>query len=215
MAMTLNLRTFGISLLTILITACATPVPRAPLPIRQTDYPAIGTTETAEIGTKLLTQMDATVVKGIKVDQVTRSSMGIFPADFQGVYQLAGNGPNYCGLITLRDPLNNGIQRLACYSAAEFKEKGLPYDEIEIIIQKPNNLQRVIEYAGKSGNTISIFYKEFNETVNGAFIRPAFTQEFKFDLAESQVIGIKGARLEVVKANNTGITYKVLAHFPR
>jgi len=91
----------------------------------------------------------------------------------------------------------------------------VPYEDAEDIVQRPANLQRVLEYSGKSANTISVFYKEFNETMNGAFIRPAFTQEFKFDLGESNVIGIKGARIEVIQASNTGITYKALSHFPR
>jgi hypothetical protein len=83
--------------------------------------------------------------------------------------------------------------------------------ESEVIVRMPTNYQRVLEYAGKSVNTISLYYKEFNDI----FIKPAFTQEFKFDLGDSKVIGIKGARIEVIEANNTGITYKVIAHFPR
>ena len=42
--------------------------------------------------------------------------------------------------------------------------------------------------------------------------RPAFSQELKYDLGEGQVIGFKGARFEVVKATNLGITYRVLRH---
>ena len=38
---------------------------------------------------------------------------------------------------------------------------------------------------------------------------------FKFDLADGSVIGVKGARLEVLQATNTGLTYKVISHFPR
>jgi hypothetical protein len=40
--------------------------------------------------------------------------------------------------------------------------------------------------------------------------RPAFSQELKYDLAQGTAIGYKGARFEVIRANNTGISYKVL-----
>lgn len=199
----------------IVLAGCAVAIRNVDKTTKKSDSPAIGETHTAELGAKLLFQQDVEVMRGRKVAQITRGSMGPFPADFAGMYVRANNGEHYCGTITMRDPLNNGKQNFICFTDQEFKEKGVPYDETEDIVQRPTNLQRVLEYSGKSGNTISVFYKEFNETNNGAFIRPAFTQEFKFDLGESSVIGIKGARIEVLQATNTGITYKVLGHFPR
>lgn len=176
--------------------------------------PPIGETQTAELGSRLLYQQDVEIVRGRRVTQVTRGNIGLFPADFFGMYVRANDGKNYCGTITFRDPLNNGKQNAVCFTDKEFQSKNIPFEDAEEIVQNPRNFQQVLEYSGRSGNTISVFYKEFHETQDGAFIRPAFTQEFKFDLSESNLIGVKGARIEVIEATNTGITYKVISHFP-
>jgi hypothetical protein len=44
--------------------------------------------------------------------------------------------------------------------------------------------------------------------------RPAFSQEVEYDLSEGNVIGFKGARVEVLEATNFFTRYKVLVHFP-
>lgn len=206
---------FGICVL--LLSACGG-APLRPLErnVRQSDLPPIGEIQTAELGAKMLVQQNVEVIKGRKLTQITRGIFsGLFPVDYAGMYVARNDGEYYCGTQTLRDPLNYGKVQLICFTDQEMREKNLPFVDTEEIVQKPTNLQRVMEYSGKSGSTLSIFYKEFTETTDGAFIRPAFTQEFKFDLGESNVIGIKGARIEVISATNTGLTYKVLSHFPR
>jgi hypothetical protein len=119
------------------------------------------------------------------------------------------NGKKYCGIVF--DGEYPEIGRLICLTDKQFKDKKIPYVDSEVIVNLPTNSQHILEYAGKSANTISLFYKEFSNT----FIRPDATQEFKFDLSESKIIGIKGAQIEVIEANNTGITYKVIKPFPR
>ena len=44
--------------------------------------------------------------------------------------------------------------------------------------------------------------------------RGAFTQEVQYDLNESNIIGFKGARLEVIEATNRNITYRLIENFP-
>lgn len=204
-------RSTCLAVCTVMLAACTIPIRSIDKTTKKSDSPAIGEVKTAELGSKLLVQQDIEIMRGRKIAPVARGSMGLFPADFSGMYVRANNGEHYCGTVVFRDPLNNGKQNFICFTDQEFREKNLPYEETEDIVQRPTNFQRVLEYSGKSGNAISVFYKEFNET----FIRPAFTQEFKFDLGESNIIGIKGARIEVVQATNTGITYKILGHFPR
>lgn len=65
-------------------------------------------------------------------------------------------------------------------------------------------------YNGKSGETIKVLYREFQDDM----ARPAFTQDLTYDLSESDVIGFQGVRIRVTKATNTAITYTVLRHFP-
>jgi len=154
-------------------------------------------------------------MRGRKVPDPSRTTNGPFPIDMGGMYVRINDGQHYCGMITQRDPLNYGKQMRVCFSDQEFKDKGIPYEEGEEVVVKPGSFQAVLEYSGRSGNTISIFYKEFTETRDGAFIRPAFTQEFKFDLSESKMIGVKGARIEIIEATNQSIKFRVLSHFTR
>ncbi len=68
------------------------------------------------------------------------------------------------------------------------------------------SFKRQLIYGGLSQNVISISYREFVDNM----ARPAFTQDVKYDLGESKIIGFKGARFEVSKATNTELTYKVI-----
>lgn len=73
---------------------------------------------------------------------------------------------------------------------------------------RQDSFKRELVYTGVSGNTIGVLYREF---VDG-LARPAFSQELKYDLTESRIIGYKGARFEILSANNLGITFKVIRH---
>ncbi len=73
-------------------------------------------------------------------------------------------------------------------------------------IEGGGSFKRELLYTGISKNTITILYREFKDNI----IRPAFTQEIKYDLNENNIIGYQGSRFEIINANNTGITYKVL-----
>lgn len=76
------------------------------------------------------------------------------------------------------------------------------------IIPHKDSFIRELIYTGISKNVISIVYREYSNDL----VRPAFSQELKYDLGEGSIIGYKGSRFEVIKATNTGIIYKVLKH---
>lgn len=69
-----------------------------------------------------------------------------------------------------------------------------------------DSFKRELVYSGVAQNTISILYREFSDNI----ARPAFSQELKYDLAQGNIIGFKGARFEVIKATNTELVYKVV-----
>lgn len=69
-----------------------------------------------------------------------------------------------------------------------------------------DSFKRELVYAGISQNTISVLYREFVDNT----ARPAFSQDLKYDLSQGDTIGYRGARFQVIKANNTGIRYKVI-----
>ena len=64
-------------------------------------------------------------------------------------------------------------------------------------------------YNGRVGNDLRFVYREFYENM----ARSAFTQEAQYDLNESKIIGFKGARIEVIRATNSSITYRTLSNF--
>lgn len=74
-----------------------------------------------------------------------------------------------------------------------------------------DSLQQTLLYNGKIGNRITLAYRELQNNI----ARPAFSNSVEYDLSESNVIGYKGARLEIVKATNTEITYRILSGFQK
>lgn len=68
------------------------------------------------------------------------------------------------------------------------------------------SFRRELVYSGVSQNSISILYREFKDD----FARPSFSQDLKYDLAQGNEIGFRGARFQIISATNTGIRYKVL-----
>lgn len=76
-------------------------------------------------------------------------------------------------------------------------------------VASANHFQQTLIYSGKIGNRITIGYRESS----GSMARPAFSNDVSYDLSESRIVGYKGARLEVIDATNTEITYKVLNGF--
>ncbi len=86
----------------------------------------------------------------------------------------------------------------------EFPVGGTP-----VTIGKPS-LQKNLVYSGRSGKTIMLSYREFQND----YARPAFTQDLTFDVSSDRVVGFRGARIEILNATNTTITYKVQQGFP-
>jgi hypothetical protein len=87
----------------------------------------------------------------------------------------------------------------------------IEYKELLTPIPKKEYLKQDFIYNGKVGNAIKFTYREFVDDL----ARPAFTQDLQYDLTESNVIGFRGLRIEILSATNTKIEYKVLTHFDK
>lgn len=90
----------------------------------------------------------------------------------------------------------------ACYDA-DYERRGR-------VSETRRSYQQTLIYSGRVGNKINIGYREFSNNT----ARPAFNNEVEYDLSESKNIGYKGAQIEVLEADNSSITYKVLRNFP-
>lgn len=64
-------------------------------------------------------------------------------------------------------------------------------------------------FNGKVGNNLKFVYREFINDM----ARPAFNQDLQYDLNESNIVGFKGLRLEIIKTTNTSVEYKILSSF--
>ena len=96
---------------------------------------------------------------------------------------------------------------MVCLSRSQCADADYSIGKVTTYSQARN--QQTLIYSGKIKNRVTLGYREFvNETA-----RPAFSNDLDYDLAESKVLGYKGARLEVVKASDTEIAYKVVAGF--
>jgi len=72
-----------------------------------------------------------------------------------------------------------------------------------------SGFQQTLIYSGRVGSRINAVYRESTQ----GYARPAFDNRIEYDLSESNVVGYKGARLEVLEATNQLIRYRVLKHF--
>ncbi len=73
-----------------------------------------------------------------------------------------------------------------------------------------HSARRQLVYNGSSGTIVRLLYREFAEGGQ----QPASTRELSFDLADDNVIDYEGAGIEVLKAGDVDITYRVLTGFP-
>jgi hypothetical protein len=67
-------------------------------------------------------------------------------------------------------------------------------------------VRKELIYAGKSGTTIDISYREFR----GGLAAPAFFQSVKYDLTESPVVRFQKFQIQIDDANNQSLTYRIL-----
>ncbi|MDF1830620.1 hypothetical protein [Cycloclasticus pugetii] len=90
----------------------------------------------------------------------------------------------------------------ACYQGEYERKKQLS--------EKGNSFQQTLIYSGRVGDKINIGYREFSNNT----ARPAFNNDVEYDLSSSNTIGYKGALIEVIKADNRSMTYKLIRNFP-
>jgi hypothetical protein len=78
------------------------------------------------------------------------------------------------------------------------------------ISERGTSFQQTLIYSGRVGDKIKFGYREFSNNL----ARPAFNNDVEYDLSTSNIIGYKGAQIEVISSDNSGIKYKVLKNFP-
>lgn len=113
------------------------------------------------------------------------------------------------GTLMTKKQSANELCVVSIYSAltcdtADFVEK-------RIMVFDDDSFQQTLIYSGKVGQKINIGYRERSSSQ----ARPAFNNDVEYDLSESNVIGYKGAKLEIIEATNEYIRYRVISNFNR
>lgn len=135
-----------------------------------------------------------------------------FYSDNMTVYDgLLGTAPYGSGGLCTKSGDPTFVRAFIVSGACTIKPKAAP--EIQatrvVDVNAPNFRQELI-YNGRSGETVKFLYREFS----GDYARPPFSQDVQYDLKDGNTIGFKGARIEIIEASNTRLSYRVLSSFP-
>ena len=199
-----------------------------------TDYPAIGETKTIEVGESLIYKDKQTTIPAIEIDQaiehpIENISKKVTLTALPGRY--VEKGKDAFGRYYEAKPkkvLENGKVILDCrcgiyvtdldnkktefYALTKdslplsYPKNGIPFKKAVELTRDELSFRKELVYTGISQTIVSILYREFKDDM----ARPAFSQDLKYDLSESKIVGYRGARFEIIKATNQGLTYKTL-----
>lgn len=185
--------------------------------IRIESFPKIGEIHKKELGNSLVSeyyveQAEFIVLNEIPSARAFNINLKESKFKFQGydkMGRLYYNSPTSGVLLMPNNELmaiNYTLSnRFAKYKLKEQVDFELVYEDIE----SDKNFVQEFLYNGKSGNTLKFSYREFNNDL----IRPAFTQELQYDISESDTIGFKSLRIQILNATNTEVEYRLLHSF--
>ena len=192
--------------------------------------PPPGVEKTANLGDYLLMQGYFLTSDGIEVSQATKAKLdgmiscfviqpgkyarvglgddldyfsivdGLGGIKYEGPICKESNPPNYIAVNRKTGELAV-IDSVGQYIEAEAS----PFVRTEVSVATEADFQQVLVYNGKQGDYILVGYREFSNNM----ARSAFSNEVRYDLSESNLVGYKAARLRIIRATNTDITYVV------
>ena len=209
---------------------CASPTFNYISPVTQISFPKIGTETTVNVGDTLVSQGSFSEHDAIQVNEridlgllkpytITKGIFLKFGESGDIEYFSINNGFEGGGTIEkslLADPpkaiqaykSENKICGISVFNAYICATDG-SYTRTKRPAAATNSFQQSIIYSGKVGTRIKFGYREFS----GNTARPAFNNDVDYDLAESKIVGYKGARIEIIEATNESIRYRLLANF--
>lgn len=176
------------------------------------DFPAVGVVATKSVGDELIGQAYGQI--GQKLDLLkdeiigtTRLPKGHYYAHSENKTKIRfvknDNNANFDFYINKQDQ-KICITGNDCTQVEYLMSQAVnPYSIIK------GTFQRTLIYNGKIGNRVTFGYREFADGI----ARSAFSNTVEYDLSESTLVGYKGARIDIIKASNTELTYKVISGF--
>lgn len=188
---------------------------------KRISYPEIAETNIAYVGDDLVKKGSIYEIAYLRVDQSIEGALYTIP---QGSYTQLGFDQNdyfYSAIgVTesiLADPPKALSQKRSSSSeicvVTVYGGKSCYQGQFERAMQMAqsnDSFQQTLLYSGRIGDKINISYREFSNNM----ARAAYSNDVEYDLSDSNVIGYKGALIEVIDADNQSITYKLIRNFP-
>jgi hypothetical protein len=198
-----------------------------------TDLPAVGEIKTVEVGESLVSKDKQITIPAIDIEQVIenpienigkKGTLTALPGryvekgkDAFGKYYEAKAGKilengkpitNQLGIyVTDSDPLKTEFYVLTRDGIPlSYPKNSIPFTKSLQQTRDELSFRKELVYTGIAQNVVSLLYREFKDDT----ARPAFSQDLKYDLSESKIVGYRGARFEIIRATNQGLTYKTL-----
>lgn len=210
-------------------TACVSPQYNYTAPSEQFSRPPLNDVVTVSVGDEMLAQGNLTFQDGVRVAERTRVSGytlhgGFYPQIGQNEdstfhsFLVGAASTNDIGALSgnvFADPAqtiqaaNDGSELCV---VTVFNVRGCrprPFERTQRVVSGPASFQQTLLYSGRIGDKINISYREFS----GNIARPAFSNDVEYDLSTSDEIAYRGARIQVIEATNSSITFRVLSHF--
>ncbi|AYO14219.1 hypothetical protein D0812_07270 [Vibrio owensii] len=227
------IKPFCILFIAATLAGCAgSPTYQRPVP-KKFSYPPLEREVTVSLGENLLRQGLSSEVRAIDIyNEVSISLATLMPNKYtqtgyvgssknRAIFEPEDKGHAFSGafstamfvvdeknkLACLYDPsMGLMLEATDCSSLDNVTSQGRIYDKN---IYDSSAFQQTLIYTGKVDNRIRFTYREFS----GSTARMPFTTDVEYDLNESNFISYQGATIEVLKANNRSITYKVISNF--
>ena len=193
---------------------------------RQGKIPDLNQESSTDVGSTIYTEFNYQETEPIRLTESVKSSIADIPIntsliamtmDGVLVYQPYGYGTvNFPGIL-LNDQNEDGkLDRIKDISNMNSSWRNLQpavaYEEAESIPStQSGGFKLELVYQGLTDNKIKVLYREYIDNI----ARPAFTQnvEYELDGKGKGLIAFKGARIQVLEASSTAITYKVVKGF--
>ncbi|WP_420598620.1 hypothetical protein [Neptuniibacter sp.] len=192
----------------------------SPVSSKSFSKPPIGSVTTAFIGESMLSQGRIVEQNVLKVHQLIDGIAYNIPPNTYPQVGYDGKNDFYSAVGVTKNPFADPFTGLSlgkapgsqlcvitvfgaktCYEGSYTRKREPSVSD--------DSHQQTLLYSGRVGNKINISYREFSNNM----ARPAFNNEVEYDLNDSNIIGYKGARIEVLKADNSSITYRVINNF--
>lgn len=214
------------------LSACSSIQPTTPH-FERVDRPPLGNEVTVNIGDTVVAKGKRYTFKGIHLISPLTKSSGItlgydIPAQkMPAVYEdekytyysaqrmmqkdlMLGAMPSAGGICISKDsPTEILVYVQAGHCVWNVTDEALIEPTTVVSETSPGFVQELI-YNGRVDDFVKFLYREFAQDI----ARPAFSQEVQYDLDDGPIVGFKDARIEIISATNTELTYKVIQTFP-